>query len=280
MSCSPEEWAQRDRLEELYVRAQAPVMRSIERRVCGCDYGGSSWTTRDEAERIGAILGLRPGLRLLDVGAGSGWPALYLAKKSGCDVALVDLPLSGLRIASQRALDDGVSQSCWIALADAASLPFGDANFDAVSHSDALCCLREKRAVLEACRRVIRDGELMAFSVISVAPGLSHDDYRRAVDNGPEFIESETDYPTMLGQTGWIVLDCQDITGDYAASIRRQLGADEEREDGLKALIGPAEFAERQAEWRSKLAAVDERLLRRELFVARPDSGRSPGPPK
>jgi ubiquinone/menaquinone biosynthesis C-methylase UbiE len=155
-------------------------------------------------------------------------------------------------------------------------LPFGDASFDAVSHSDALCCLREKRAVLEACRRVIRDGGRMAFSVISVAPGLSHDDYRRAVDNGPEFIESETDYPTMLGQTGWIVVDCQDITSDYAASIRRQLGADEEQEDALKALIGPVEFAERQAEWRSKLAAVDEGLLRRELFVATPDVGWGP----
>jgi SAM-dependent methyltransferase len=150
-------------------------------------------------------------------------------------------------------------------------LPFRDATFDAVSHSDALCCLREKRAVLEACRRVIRDGGRMAFSVISVVPGLSPDDYRRAVDNGPEFIDTETHYPTMLGQAGWIVVDRQDITSDYASSIRRQLSADEELGDALKGLIGAAEFAERQAEWRSKLAAIDEGLLRRELFVAMPD---------
>jgi hypothetical protein len=78
MTFSPEERAQTDRFDELYVRAQSPVILSIERSVCGCDYGGTSWTTRDEAERIGAILGLRPGLRLLDLGAGSGWPALYL----------------------------------------------------------------------------------------------------------------------------------------------------------------------------------------------------------
>jgi hypothetical protein len=101
MSCSPEQRAQRDRFDELYVRAQSPVILSIERSVCGCDYGGTSWTTRDEAERLGALLGLRPGLRLLDLGAGSGWPALYLARMSGCDIALVDLPLSGLRIAAK-----------------------------------------------------------------------------------------------------------------------------------------------------------------------------------
>jgi SAM-dependent methyltransferase len=271
MSCSPEQRAQRDRFDELYVRAQSPVILSIERSVCGCDYGGTSWTTRDEAERIGAIFGLRPGLRLLDLGAGSGWPALYLAKTSGCDIALVDLPLSGLRIAAQRAVTDHIAGRCWVAVADAAGLPFPDASFDAVNHSDVLCCLREKRAVLQACRRVIRSGGRMVFSVISVAPGLSRNDYARAVANGPEFIESDTDYPTLLAATGWTGLAREDITMDFAASHRRLLRADAERQDALEALIGAAEFAERQAEWRSKLAAIEDGLLRRELFVATPD---------
>ena len=100
MPYSPEERAQRNRFDQLYLQAQAPVLMAIERSVCGCDYGATSWTTRREAERIGALLGLRPGLRLLDLGAGSGWPALYLARTSGCDVTLVDLPFSGLRIAA------------------------------------------------------------------------------------------------------------------------------------------------------------------------------------
>ena len=271
MRCSREERAQRERFSEAYLRAQLPVMLSVERSVCGCDYGGTSWTTRDEARRIGALLGLRPGLRLLDVGAGSGWPGLYLAEQSGCDITLVDLPFAGLRIAVDRAVKDRVPGACWVAVADAAGLPFRDGSFDAVSHSDVLCCLREKRAVLEACRRVIRSGGPMVFSVISVAPGLSRDDYRRAVENGPEFIESETDYPPLLGQTGWTVVDCQDITIDHAASYRRQLHADEERKDALETVIGASEFAERQAGWRSKLTAVEDGLLRRELFVAIPD---------
>ncbi len=271
-----EKQAQRKRFEELYVRAQSPTMLSIERSVCGCDYGGSSWTTRDEAQRIGALLGLRPGLRLLDVGSGSGWPGLYLAETSGCDVALVDLPLAGLRIAAERAVRDRIPGACWTAVGDAAGLPFRDGSFDAVSHSDVLCCLEDKRAVLEACRRVIRDGGRMVFSVISVAPGLSRDDYRRAVENGPEFIESETDYPALLGQTGWGIVDCNDFTMDYAASCRRQLRADEARKDQLVKLIGAAEFAERLADWRSKLIALKDGLLRRELFVATPDTARAP----
>ncbi len=271
MNLSREEQAQRERLEELYARAQSPVMLSIERSVCGCDYGGTSWTTRAEAEQIAALAGLQPGLRLLDLGAGSGWPGLYLAEMSGCDVALVDLPLAGLRIAAARAGRDRMRGSCWAIVADAAFPPFPDGSFDAISHSDLLCCLRQKRAVLEACRRAIRNEGRMVFTVISVAPGLSPGEYRRAVENGPEFIESETDYPTLLGQTGWAIVDRRDITPDYAASCRRQLQADTERKDALRALIGASEFAERQADWRSKVAAIDDGLLRRELFVATPD---------
>ena len=268
MARSPEERAQTERFSESYLCAQTPTMRAIERSVCGCDYGGSSWATREETKRLSALFGLRPGLRLLDVGAGSGWPGLYMAGTSGCDIVLVDLPLTGLRIAADRAVADGIASACWVAVADGANLPFPDSSFDAVNHSDLLCCLRPKRAVLEACRRVIRHGGRMVFTVISVAPGLSTADYGRAVENGPEFIESEADYPTLLTQTGWEIVEHLDLTTDYAASCRRQLRADEEQKDALETLIGASEFAERQIGWRSKLKALSDGLLRRELFMA------------
>lgn len=268
MTCSPEEWAQRERFESLYVRAQSPVMLTIERSVCGCDYGGSSWTIRAEADQIATLLGLQPGVRLLDLGAGSGWPGLYMGKTSGCDVVLIDLPFAGLRIAAERADNDGISGNVWVVLADAAALPFPDDSFDAISHSDLLCCLKQKRSVLAACRRVIRQHGRMVFTVISVAPGLSAKQYHRAVANGPDFIATDTDYPTLLAQTGWTIIGHEDITVAYAASCRRQLRTDEAHKDELVALIGASEFAERLDRRRSDLAAIYDNLLRRDLFVA------------
>lgn len=271
MTLSREEQAQRERLDALYVRAQSPVMLSIERSVCGCDYGGTSWTTRAEAQEMVVHLRLRPGARLLDVGAGSGWPGLYMARTSGCDVVLVDLPLAGLRIAAERAGKEGMRGVLGAIVADAAILPFPDASFDAISHGDLLCCLRQKRAVLQACRGVIRHDGRMAFTVISIAPGLSPQQYKQAVANGPEFVESDADYPTLLEQAGWTIVACRDITLDYGASCRRQLQADIDRKDALVSLLGASEVAERQADWRSKIAAIEDGLLLRTLFVATPD---------
>ena len=42
------------------------------------------------------MLRLGPGVRYLDVGAGSGWPGLFFGRITGCDVTLVDVPLEGL----------------------------------------------------------------------------------------------------------------------------------------------------------------------------------------
>src|SRR5215831_2058262 len=112
MKCTREERAQIKRYEALYSLATDPIMLSIERAVCGCDYGGNSWTTCDEAHRIAALLELRMGVRLLDLGAGSGWPGLYLAKITGCEITLVDLPLVGLRIAAERAAKECIRR-CW-----------------------------------------------------------------------------------------------------------------------------------------------------------------------
>ena len=55
-----------------YRLGQAEIMREIERLVFGCDYGATSWTTRPEAQDVARLLALKPGSRLLEVGAGSG----------------------------------------------------------------------------------------------------------------------------------------------------------------------------------------------------------------
>lgn len=267
-SLSPDERAQCARLDARYDWACAPVMLEIECSVRGCDYGGTSWTTREEADRMAEELRLGPGRRLLDLGAGSGWPGLYLAKSTACAVVLLDLPLNGLKAARDRARADGLARRSLGVVADATALPFGESAFDAISHSDLLCCLIRKRAVLAACRRTIRPQGVMVFTVISVAPGLSPADHHRAVASGPEFVESDSDYRSLLEETGWKLVDAEDRTAMLATCYRRQLEADLARRDDLATLLGAEALAERIETWRVRLGAVEAGLLRRERFVA------------
>lgn len=247
-------------------------MRAIEREVCGCDYGGNSWTPREHADELTRKLGLEVSTQLVDLGAGSGWPGLYMATTSGCHVSLVDLPEIGLRLARQRAFDDGLTDRVSTLVADAADLPFANASFDAISHSDLLCCLVRKQAVLAECRRIVRSEGVMAFTVISIASGLSASERARALANGPDFIEIEQGYELLVHHSGWTVDERINLTEEYRSSCERQLEADRARQDALAELLGTREAKERTEGWLNKRDAICDGLFTREMFVCRPSS--------
>ena len=122
-----------------YGRQPSRAELAIERDVFGVNAGIISYTTPAQADLLAEALRLRPGVRLLEVGAGTGWPGLYLAKHSGCDAVLSDVPFSAIRTAAARAIKEGVSERCSFAAASGMQLPFRPRSFDAVVHSDVLC---------------------------------------------------------------------------------------------------------------------------------------------
>jgi SAM-dependent methyltransferase len=253
------------------VLARSDAMRDLERSVYGCDYGGNGGTTRVEAERIARLLELHPGAKLLDVGAGSGWPGLYLAQLTGCDVVMVDLPLAALRIARERAAADGLVERCGAIVADGAALPFRDASFDALNHSEVLCCTPDKLGMLRACRRVARDDSRMAFTIIALAPALSDSERRIAMESAPKFVDVEDDYAVLLGQSGWCLQARTDLTAVYLQSMRAELEGMKARADALAQVFGSDEFTQRVKRQQAATAAIDSSYVLRELCVARAD---------
>ncbi|HEY2926927.1 class I SAM-dependent methyltransferase [Piscinibacter sp.] len=254
-----------------YEIAQEPLMREIERCVRGSDYGATSWTTHEQAEQAAARLGLVRGQHMLELGAGSGWPALFLATLSGCDVVLTDLPLSGLRIARERAARDGLNGRCSVLAADGAALPFADRSFDRIHHADVLCCMDRKREMLRECRRVARPGARMEFSVISLAREPGGDDERQLLQqSGPPYPDAGADYAVLLGDAGWKVLERIDVTAEFVRCMGIQLEESHARRSALLDLLGEADYAERLNRRNSTRAAVACGLLRREIFFAQP----------
>ena len=131
----------KDTISRFHSRYSLPVTDAalaVEREVIGANVGASGYTTVTQANALIPELRLRPGTLLLDVGAGRGWPGLYLAAETGCRAVLADIPAPGLASAVKRANEAGLSNRTSPVRAAAQHLPFLSAVFDAVVHTDTL----------------------------------------------------------------------------------------------------------------------------------------------
>ena len=160
-----------------YDLSKLPEIKKLEQAALGCDYGGTSWTTRQQVDEIVQAFELGASSRLLDIGAGAGWPGLLLGKLSNCYVTLLDMPLNALSQAAERAAVDCMTEKVSIVAGSGTALPFEDDAFDRISHSDVLCCLPEKLELLKEARRVAKANAVMHFSVILPVEGISQLDY-------------------------------------------------------------------------------------------------------
>jgi ubiquinone/menaquinone biosynthesis C-methylase UbiE len=126
------------RFTERYGLQHGDVLDRIESKVIGETFGANGYTTKAQADSLIEALEIQACHRVLDLGAGRGWPGVYLARQTGCEVVLADLPRPALRSALNRASHHGLERRVDAVVADGESLPFSRDSFDHVIHADTL----------------------------------------------------------------------------------------------------------------------------------------------
>ncbi len=125
------------------------------------DYDVFSRYMEKDAELFFRRLGIVPGTRLLDVGCGAGQLAL-IAARAGAQVTGCDISTNWLEKARARAAAEGLAIT--FEEGDAESLPYEDAQFDAVvSLIGAMFAPRPERVAAELTR-VCRPGGMIAMA--------------------------------------------------------------------------------------------------------------------
>ena len=105
-------------------------------------------------ERLGEILGLTPRSRVLDVAAGRGTSAIFLAHRFGCEIVGVDFSRRSVEEAAAAAMVSRLSEKVSFQWADAEQLPFPNCSFDAIICECAFCTFPNKQAAAKEFRRV------------------------------------------------------------------------------------------------------------------------------
>jgi arsenite methyltransferase len=101
-----------------------------------------------------ALLALRPGERVLDIGSGPGFLAAEMAAEVGPEGKVVGVDPSDSMLEMGRRRDAPVE----FVAGDAVALPFDDESFDAVASTQVYEYVAEMPAALAEARRVVRTG--------------------------------------------------------------------------------------------------------------------------
>ncbi|WP_016909233.1 SAM-dependent methyltransferase [Streptomyces xiaopingdaonensis] len=128
------------------------------------------------------ILSLGPRDHLLDIGCGTGGPAVELALRSGARVTGVTVSTEQLARCEERAQDADVAGRVRFAHGNAMDLALPDGSFDAAWSIDCFPHLTDRAAALREAARVLRPGgRLLAtdFTDRSTPPPELVDAYRR-----------------------------------------------------------------------------------------------------
>lgn len=125
------------------------------------DYDLFSRYMEKDAEEFFRRLGVTPGTRLLDVGCGAGQLAL-IAARAGAQVTGCDIATNWLEKARARAAAEGLEIT--FEEGDAESLPFEDAQFDAVISLIGAMFAPRPDLVAAELTRVCRPGGMIAMA--------------------------------------------------------------------------------------------------------------------
>lgn len=115
-------------------------------------------------EHLGALLHLRPELRVLDIASGQGGSAIALAQRFGCQVLGIEYGAEAVKKATEAAIKAGVGSLVTFQQGDAECLPVPDATFDAVICECAFCTFPDKQTAAAEFLRVLKPGGQMGLS--------------------------------------------------------------------------------------------------------------------
>jgi SAM-dependent methyltransferase len=203
-----------------YASAAEAAVRTL---AFGEDIGQSSWITAADWLDCADRLQVTAASHLLEVGSGSGGPAVYLAVNRGCRITGVDINANGVanarRLAEARSLSDRMA----FEVVDAGKpLPFESASFDAVVSNDAMCHIADRPAVLREWHRVLKPGGRMLFTDAMIVTGLiSGDEVATRTSIGFYLIVPPGENERLIASAGFDLIAADDVTRPAAEIARR-----------------------------------------------------------
>jgi sarcosine/dimethylglycine N-methyltransferase len=180
----------------------------------------------DAVHAAAHLLGLGPTSHVLDVGAGLGGPARYLASTIGCHVTALELQNNLHALATRLTARCGLGQRVTHVWGDALTAALPEAPFDAVVSWLTLLHIPERpRLLAQLARMLRRGGQCYIEDLYQRAPFATSDlhDVHQTIFGVT--LTSIADYVRDLHEAGFTGITATDLSDDWAAFCGARMAA-------------------------------------------------------
>jgi SAM-dependent methyltransferase len=198
---------------------------------------------RPATVRLAELVGLAGKERVLDVGAGLGGPARFLARRYGVRVSGIDLTAEFVAVARMLTQRTGLADRVDFRQGNALDLPFDSASFDIVWSQNAAMNIADRDRLYAQMRRVLVGGGRLALQEVAAGPGgAPHFPVQWARKSAISFLFSPETTRAKLESAGFRVVVWRDTTEEAlaAAAVRARRAVESPPPLGTHLILGPA----------------------------------------
>ena len=170
---------------------------------------------------LGEAIGLRPDMKVLDVGCGVGGPQRALAKEFGASIVGLNINEYQLGKCSAYNSQAGLDHVCSVLHGDFLNIPAEDGSFDAAYHIEAMPHAPDKAAAYAEIFRVLRPGGVFAGYDWCMTPlyegaNPEHRELKEGIEYGNALAEiaSFTEITDGLRAAGFELVEAHDRAQD------------------------------------------------------------------
>ncbi len=171
----------------------------------------------ESTKEIAAMLDLKPGMKVLDVGSGVGGSAFYMAQEYGVDVHGLDLSMNMLHLANERLHELKLESQVSFEYGDILEQTF-DSEYDLVYSRDAFLHIENKPLLLNILKNALKPNGLLFITDYCWGEGEHSEEFLAYVAQRGYALHTPADYGKLIEQAGFVEVQAMDKTklfGDY-----------------------------------------------------------------
>lgn len=251
----------------------SPANRLIRDSIWGKenDIGQQSFITPRYLDDLILRLGIGADSYVLDVGSGVGGPALYIASRTGCRIAGVDVSDVGVEMSRKLAKKSGLEGKTGFHLCDAMKTPFTDNTFDLAISLNVMNVFKDKVGLFREVLRVLKEGGTWAF--LSGTFEMPDDsEVARKMSRGyliPQYYDSMSGYRRMLREAGFQIEEITEYVSDFRVQNKKWGDAYKKHYDEIVKEQGRENTDYHIEYFDTYLRLIDEGRAANHLFISR-----------